>query len=163
MTDSTEHPKERIVRAPPPVPFKYSGQWIAWNKDKTAILAHALDVTEVHRAAQATGELMPLMQKIPHLDRIFIGSTCRKESGVIGGDPVVAPTGTDSIAQGAALGIDSMFDLKPQRGVITRTTCGNFAPLGLALRLAPQTQGCALGYRMTPPSGLTSGMPVTLN
>jgi hypothetical protein len=73
MTDSTEQPKERIVRAPPPVPFKYSGQWIAWNKERTEIVAHGLDVAEVHRAAQATGDPMPLLQKVPHLDRIYIG------------------------------------------------------------------------------------------
>jgi hypothetical protein len=71
------------------------------------------------------------------------------------GIPVLAPTGADSIAQGAALGINQTFDVQPQRGAISRMTCGNFAPLGLKRRLAPEPQGCALGYRISPPWGLT--------
>ena len=105
---------ERIIPAPPPVPFKYSGQWIAWNKERTAIVAHGLDVAEVRRTAQAAGDPMPLLQKVSHLDRIFMGSTCRKESGVTSGNPVLAPTGTDSIAQGAAL-VDTHIFLQISR------------------------------------------------
>ena len=76
------------------------------------------------------------------------------------GNPDMAPPGTDSIAQGAALGVNRTIDVKPQRGGITRPTCGSFAPLGLTSWLATEPQGCTLGYRITPPSGLKSGMPV---
>ena len=63
---------------------------------------------------------------------------------------LTAPTGTDSKAQGAALGKTQTVEVKPQRGVISRSTCENFAPLGLTFRLAPESQGCALGYRISP-------------
>jgi hypothetical protein len=82
------------------------------------------------------------------------------EMGVTG-NPILAPTGTDSIAQGAALGTNRTIEVEPQRGVITRSACGDFAPLGLKRWLAPETQGSTLGYRMTPPSGLKTGKPVT--
>ena len=60
-----------------------------------------------------------------------------------------APTGQDSIAQGAALGYGTKTIGKPQRGVTPRRFHRSFAPLGLALRRGLVTQGCALGFRVS--------------
>ncbi len=60
-----------------------------------------------------------------------------------------APTGQDSIAQGAALGYGTTTIGKPQRGVTPRRFRRSFAPLGLALQRGFVTQGCALGFRVS--------------
>ena len=51
-----------------------------------------------------------------------------------------------------------MIDVKPQRGAISQSAFGCFAPLGLTSRLAFDTQGCALGYRISPRWGCQPGI-----
>jgi hypothetical protein len=62
-------------------------------------------------------------------------------SGEFGFD---APKGQDSIAQGNALGLG----LKQERALKGRNQPG-FAPSGLGL-FGSNSQGCTLGYRMSP-------------
>ena len=37
----------------PAAPIEYAGQWVAWNKQQTKIVAHGFKVAEVHEAALA--------------------------------------------------------------------------------------------------------------
>ena len=60
-----------------------------------------------------------------------------------------APTGQDSIAQGAALGYGTKNIGKPQRGVTPQKGRTSFAPLGLDMARGFVPQGCALGYRVS--------------
>ena len=60
-----------------------------------------------------------------------------------------APTGQDSIAQGAALGYGTTNIFKPQRGVTPRKGRASFAPLGLGVVREFVPQGCALGFRVS--------------
>ncbi len=48
-----------------PVPAEYAGQWVAWNLDRTEILANGEDLEEVRRQAVELGCERPLLQKIP--------------------------------------------------------------------------------------------------
>ena len=57
-----------------PAPVEYAGQWVAWNKDRTAILSHGANVAEVRKAAVAAGEPLPVLQKVSRPDQIFEGS-----------------------------------------------------------------------------------------
>ena len=60
------------------------------------------------------------------------------------------PKGRDSIAQGAALGGDRARKGQPQRGVTPAKSPSSYAPLGLTNVRRSVTQGCALGYRVSP-------------
>jgi hypothetical protein len=55
----------RFPDRPPPVPFDYAGQWIAWNEGRTEILAYGSDFTEVHDQAVQRGCAHPVLHKIP--------------------------------------------------------------------------------------------------
>ena len=52
---------------------QYSGQWIAWDRKETRILAHGRDVAEVREAAIKAGEPKPLLQKVPEEGVVFMG------------------------------------------------------------------------------------------
>jgi hypothetical protein len=70
MSNRTRQPK-----VPPAVSVEeYSGQWIAWDRKQTRILAHGDDFVEVQKAAMAAGEADPLLQKVPIAGTIFIGA-----------------------------------------------------------------------------------------
>jgi hypothetical protein len=57
---------------PQPAPLEYAGQWVAWNKDETQIIAHGTDVAEVRAAAIAAGEDDPILEKVRRPDRMYI-------------------------------------------------------------------------------------------
>jgi hypothetical protein len=59
--------------AAPVVPRKYAGQWIAWNRDRTAIVASGRTFDEARRAAEAAGEAAPILAKAPRADVRFLG------------------------------------------------------------------------------------------
>ncbi len=68
-------PEEYRIRFPdrrPPVPLGYAGQWLAWNKDHTKIVAHANTLREASELAAQRGCANPVFQKIPRGP--FIGS-----------------------------------------------------------------------------------------
>ena len=49
-----------------PVPAEFGGQWVAWNEDRTEILAHGANMSEVREEAVSRGYARPVLQKIPH-------------------------------------------------------------------------------------------------
>jgi hypothetical protein len=66
MTPSIQ--KETFV-----VPKKYSGQWIAWNRDKTVIVASGRTADEAEDRALEKGEESPVLAKVPLADVRFLG------------------------------------------------------------------------------------------
>ena len=57
----------------PRVPSRYSGLWIAWNREQTQIVASGPTLTAAHEAAIATGELQPILTKAPDAKVRFVG------------------------------------------------------------------------------------------
>jgi hypothetical protein len=62
-------------RRPQPAPVEYAGQWVAWNKLRTEIVAHGKNLADVHEAAMAAGHPDAILQKVRRPDTIFIGAT----------------------------------------------------------------------------------------
>lgn len=62
-------------RRPKPAPAEYAGQWVAWNKERTEIVAHGPDMAEVYKRAIAAGHNDAVLQKVRRPDTIFIGAT----------------------------------------------------------------------------------------
>lgn len=58
---------------PPSVPKEYSGKWIAWNFERTKIIASGRTWLETKRAAEATGEKRPILAKAPRYEVRFVG------------------------------------------------------------------------------------------
>jgi hypothetical protein len=63
---AAEHPA-------PLVPRKYAGQWIAWNRDRTTIVASGRTLDEARRAAEGAGESEPILAKAPRANVRFLG------------------------------------------------------------------------------------------
>jgi len=59
---------------PKPAPVEYAGQWVAWNSQQSAIIAHGSDVRQVRADAIAAGEPDALLQKVARPDHIFVGT-----------------------------------------------------------------------------------------
>lgn len=57
-------------------PIEFAGQWVAWNKDRSKIIANGNDVAAVRAAAIAAGEEHALLEKVHLPDRIHIGLLC---------------------------------------------------------------------------------------
>ena len=55
-------------RPVPVVPRKFAGQWIAWNRARTAIVASGRTLDDARRAAEAAGESAPILAKAPRAD-----------------------------------------------------------------------------------------------
>lgn len=60
-------------RPAPTVPKKYAGQWVAWNRARTAIVASGRTLEDARRAANAMGESAPILAKAPRADVRFLG------------------------------------------------------------------------------------------
>lgn len=63
--------KKRFPDHPGPAPLELAGEWVAWNKDRSKIVAHGRRFGEVRTAAIATGCREPLMQRV--LGTPFVG------------------------------------------------------------------------------------------
>lgn len=61
---------EQVV---PPVPRQFAGKWIAWNWQRTAIIASGAARDAVRKAALSTGETRPILDKVPDPNSIFLG------------------------------------------------------------------------------------------
>ena len=61
----------------PTVPKQYAGQWVAWNKDRSEIIASGRTFEEARRAAEAAGESKPILAKAPRADVRFLGGVRR--------------------------------------------------------------------------------------
>lgn len=66
--------KRSPLPVPLPPPVEYAGQWVAWTRDRTRIVAHGRNAGEVRTAALAAGFSDALFQKVPHPDRASIGA-----------------------------------------------------------------------------------------
>jgi hypothetical protein len=60
-------------RTPPIVPIVYAGKWIAWDFNETRIIASGRSYDEAKKAADATGEQRPVLEKVPDAKVRFIG------------------------------------------------------------------------------------------
>ncbi len=69
--DSTEN----LPGAPPPAPIEFAGQWVAWNKQRTEIVAHDKDLKSVYSAAKAAGYPDAIFQRVRSPHAGFIGGT----------------------------------------------------------------------------------------
>ena len=53
--------KRKFPDRPDPIPSEFAGQWIAWNQERTQIVAHGKDCHEVYDRAIARGCSRPIM------------------------------------------------------------------------------------------------------
>jgi hypothetical protein len=60
-------------KQPPVVPKEYAGKWIAWNRDRTAIVASGQALSEAATAARAAGEQEAGFEWVPPANRRLIG------------------------------------------------------------------------------------------
>jgi len=58
---------------PGPAPLKYAGEWVAWNKSLTEIIAHGHNVANVRADAIASGHPDAVLERVRHPAR-FIGA-----------------------------------------------------------------------------------------
>ena len=56
---------QKTTKHPPVVPEAYRGQWIAWNHNRTRIIASGVNATTARRQAQSAGEAKPVLAKVP--------------------------------------------------------------------------------------------------
>ena len=68
-----EEAKRRFSDRPRAASLEYAGQWVAWNKERTMIVAHGARFGEVRAEAIAGGCIEPLMQRV--LGATFVGGT----------------------------------------------------------------------------------------
>ena len=57
----------------PAVPQECGGKWIAWNYERTKILATGRTFAEAKQTAEAHGETKPVLAKAPRADVRFLG------------------------------------------------------------------------------------------
>jgi hypothetical protein len=57
----------------PIVPREFAGQWIAWNRSRTAIVASGRTLEDARRASHAAGEPEPILAKAPRANVRFLG------------------------------------------------------------------------------------------
>jgi len=72
MRMTLEEYKKRFPGRPDPPPPEYAGQWVAWNREQSRILAHGYEFAEVRAQARAAGCERPIMQKVISVP--FIGA-----------------------------------------------------------------------------------------
>ncbi len=71
MRMTPEEYRTRFPDRPPPVPLEYAGQWLAWDRDCTRVLAHAGTLDEVHKLIDKLEYSDPVFHRIPR--GAFIG------------------------------------------------------------------------------------------
>ena len=62
MRISLADAKKRFGDRPRPVPLEFAGQWVAWNEDRTQIIAHSREFGVARAEAIRAGCQDPLMQ-----------------------------------------------------------------------------------------------------
>ena len=55
------------------VPFHFCGRWIAWNHERTVIVADGSTLSEAREAAKLVGESRPFLTKAPDANVRFVG------------------------------------------------------------------------------------------
>ena len=64
---------QQPTKQPLTVPKEYAGQWIAWNRGKTAIVGHGKTLPEAAQGAQVAGETDPGYEWVPPANRRIVG------------------------------------------------------------------------------------------
>jgi len=64
---------ESQPRKVPRVPGNLGGRWIAWNYDRSMIIADGTTLNEARAAAKLAGEARPFLTKVPDSNIRFIG------------------------------------------------------------------------------------------
>ena len=70
-------PKRDVVNdpnRPQPAPVEYAGQWVAWDKSLTRIVAHGADVAAVRQAAITAGHSDAILEKVRRPEFSSIGA-----------------------------------------------------------------------------------------
>lgn len=65
--------KELELHRPPVVPIEYAGNWIAWNSERTKIVASGENLRQVEQEALTSGEPQPGFEWIPPADSPILG------------------------------------------------------------------------------------------
>lgn len=65
--------KDKTSARPVVPPQELTRQWIAWNRDRSAIIAHGFDLKSVHDKAIALGAPDALLEVVQPVDRLLIG------------------------------------------------------------------------------------------
>jgi hypothetical protein len=58
---------------PKPAPVEFAGQWVAWNKQRTEIVAHGKAMAAVCQAAIAAGHPDSILQRVRDPNARYIG------------------------------------------------------------------------------------------
>jgi hypothetical protein len=58
---------------PSPAPAEFAGQWVAWNVERTQIIANGRTIAEVHAALRKLGEPGALLERVRRLDELRVG------------------------------------------------------------------------------------------
>ncbi len=66
MRMTPEEYRQRFPDRAEPVPAEYLGQWVAWDENRTKIIAHGETLKQVASLARRVGCKNPIMQKIPN-------------------------------------------------------------------------------------------------
>lgn len=64
-TPSSKHPQ--------PAPVEFAGQWVAWNQERTEIIAHAPDFATAWKTAREAGFPDAILQRVRRPDERLIG------------------------------------------------------------------------------------------
>lgn len=64
-TPFSKHPK--------PAPSEFAGQWVAWNQERTEIIAHAPDFATAWKTAREAGFPDAILQRVRRPDERLIG------------------------------------------------------------------------------------------
>jgi hypothetical protein len=62
--------EELIIEPPPTPPQHYAGKWIAYNADRTKIIASGENLEAARNAASETDEQNPIFCKVPRGFRV---------------------------------------------------------------------------------------------
>jgi hypothetical protein len=62
------------MRQPFPAPIEFAGKWVAWDKQRTKIVASGNSVAAVHSEAVAAGHPDALLQRVRRPEIRFIGA-----------------------------------------------------------------------------------------
>lgn len=66
-------PRMADPRRRKPAPLEYAGEWVAWNDDRSEILAHGDDSETVWSEAITQGASNPLLEKVRRPGVSFVG------------------------------------------------------------------------------------------
>jgi hypothetical protein len=62
-----------LPQQPPVAPPEYAGLWIAWDDQRTRVVASGTDVAQVAAEARRLGQKQPLLEKVPRPDMRYVG------------------------------------------------------------------------------------------